>query len=190
MTRKIFTRRDPARPRLASYLSAGRPARKNAGIWLTSVSTIALALVALASPSAMAATGYSLYPGSTWNVRSCPATCGVLGTMSGSIPNLVCQTGGPAASVSGFGTSTVYDLVRMPSGALGYMSDLGVQQTPYAQFSPNLPRCTAAPGPATQQASSSGYGWILSCSAAVLNGEDWACWTAGLRTLFLPGSAS
>jgi hypothetical protein len=44
--------------------------------------------------------------------------------------------------------------------------------------------------PATQQASSSGYGWILSCSAAVLNGEDWACWTAGLRTLFLPGSAS
>ena len=65
MTRKIFTRRDPARPRLASYLSAGRPARKKAGIWLTSVSTITLALVALASPSAMAATGYTLFlPGS------------------------------------------------------------------------------------------------------------------------------
>jgi len=123
-------------------------------------------------------------------VRSCPATCGVIGTMSGSIPNLVCQTSGPAVSVYGFGTSTIYDMVSLPSGTLGYMSDLGVQQTPYGQFSPNLPRCTAAPSADTAVASGNGYSWILSCSYQVLNGKEWACWARGLLYLFLPDSAS
>jgi hypothetical protein len=163
---------------------------KKASILLGIVTILALALIAITGPSAMAATGYSTYSGSTWNVRSCPATCGGLGTISGSIPNLVCQTSGPAVSVSGFGTSTIYDLVRLSSGTLGYMSDLGVQQTPYGQFSPNLPRCTAAPSADTAVATSAGYSWILSCSYQVLNGKEWACWVAGLRTLFLPGSAS
>ncbi len=164
--------------------------RRKLGIALSAVAALTLALVMAVAPSAMAATGYSTYPGSNWNVRSCPATCSVLGTISGSIPDLVCQTSGPTVSVSGFGTSTIYDLVRMPSGALGYMSDLGIQQTPYGQFSPNLPRCTAGPGPATEAATKSGYGWIATCTVSWATGRVWACWAAGLRWLFVPGSAS
>ncbi len=164
--------------------------KKKLGIGLSAAAVLILALVTGVAPSAMAATGYSTYSGSTWNVRSCPATCSVLGTMSGSIPNLICQTGGPAVSASGFGTSTIFDLVSLPSGTLGYMSDLGIQQTPYGQFSPNLPRCTAAPSADTAVATSHGYSWILSCSYQVLNGKEWACWAAGLRMLFLPDSAS
>ena len=165
-------------------------AMKRVGVLLASVSVLALALAIITGPSAKAATGYSTYSGSTWNVRSCAATCSVIGAISGSIPNLVCQTNGPAASVSGYGTSTIYDLVSLPSGTLGYMSDLGVQQTPYGQFSPNLPRCTAAPSADTAVASGNGYSWILSCSSQVLNGREWACWVRGLLYLFLPDSAS
>lgn len=163
---------------------------KRVGVLLAAVSVLALALAIITGTSAKAATGYSTYSNSTWNVRSCPATCGVIGTISGAIPNLVCQTNGPAASVSGYGTSTIYDLVSLPSGTLGYMSDLGVQQTPYGQFSPSLPRCTAAPSADTAVASGNGYSWILSCSLQVLNGKEWACWARGLLYLFLPDSAS
>ena len=51
---------------------------KKASILLGAVAIFALALIAMTGPSAMAATGYSTYSGSTWNVRSCPATCGLL----------------------------------------------------------------------------------------------------------------
>jgi hypothetical protein len=156
--------------------------------------TVVVAFVAsllLAGGTANAAPGYSLYAGSSWNVRSCPATCDVVGgTISGAIPDLVCQTAGPAVTVSGFGTSTIYDLVRTPVGILGYISDLGVAQTLYAQFTPGLPRCTSSPGPATEAATGSGYGWIVSCSGQVLIGQKWACWKAALRYLFLPDPAS
>ncbi len=93
-------------------------------------------------------------------------------------------------TVSGFGTSTIYDMVRTPSGVLGYISDLGVLQTPYAQFSPNLPRCTAGPGPTTEAVTRAGYGWVAWCSFQVWTGKVWACWAAGLRQLFVPGTAS
>jgi hypothetical protein len=158
-------------------------------VWLSTAAVLAVALVAMASPAAMASRRYSISSG-TWNVRSCLATCGTVDTISGSIPNLVCQTSGPAVTVSGFGTSTVYDMIRTPAGVLGYISDLGVLQTPYAQFSPYLPRCTAGAGPATEATTSSGYGWIASCSFSVWTGREWSCWAAGLRYLFLPGTAS
>jgi hypothetical protein len=174
-----------ARPSIRS-----RRAMRRVGVLLTSVSVLALAVAIMTGPSAMAATGYSTYSGSNWNVRSCAATCSVIGAISGSIPNLVCQTSGPAVSVSGFGTSTIYDLVSLPSGTLGYMSDLGVQQTPYGHFSPNLPSCTAAPSADTAVASGNGYSWIRSCSGQVLSGREWACWVRGLVYLFLPDSAS
>jgi hypothetical protein len=190
MKSNLFIQNSSPRSRLARRVFEPLNLAKKLGIGLVATAVLALALVSAATPSAMAATGYSTYSGSTWNVRSCPATCGVMGTISGSIPNLVCQTSGPAASVSGFGTSTIYDLVRMPSGTLGYMSDLGVQQTPYGQFSPNLPRCTAGPGPATEAATNSGYGWIATCTVSWALGRVWACWAAGLRYLFVPGSAS
>ena len=190
MKAHLFTQSSSPWSRFTRRLTGPLSVRKRLGIGISTAAVLALAFVTTVTPSAMAATGYSTYPGSTWNVRSCPATCGVMGTISGSIPDLVCQTSGPAVSVSGFGTSTIYDLVRMPSGALGYMSDLGVQQTPYGQFSPNLPRCTAGPGPATEAATSSGYGWIATCTVSWAIGREWACWAAGLRYLFVPGSAS
>ena len=80
-------------------------------MWLSTAAVLAVALVAMASPAAMASRRYSISSG-TWNVRSCLATCGTVDTISGSIPNLVCQTSGPAVTVSGFGTSTVYDMIR------------------------------------------------------------------------------
>jgi hypothetical protein len=150
---------------------------------------LATVLVMMAAGTAHAAGGYSTYSGSTWNVRSCPSTCAVGTTISGPIPNLVCQTSGPAVTLPGFGTSTIYDLVKAPSGLLGYMSDLGVRQTPYGVFSPNLPRCDARPGPTTEAVTSAGYGWIPWCSYRVLSGKLWACWAAGLRYLFIPDSA-
>jgi hypothetical protein len=163
--------------------------RRKASTRVAVAALLAAVLVATLGSAANAATGYSTYSGSTWNVRSCPATCTVVATISGSIPNLVCQSSGPAVTVSGFGTSTIYDMVRTSSGVLGYMSDLGVAQTPYGVFSPNLPRCTAAPGPATQTATNSGYSWIITCSFQVWAGKTWACWQAGLKQLFIPDPA-
>ena len=141
--------------------------------------------------AANAASGYSLSSGSSWNVRSCPATCSTVGsTISGSIPDLVCQTSGPAVTVSGFGTSTIYDMVRTPAGILGYISDLGVAQTLYAQFTPGLPRCSAAsPSAGTEAAAAEDYSWIAICSGEVWAGEVWACFEDGLTELFLPGEA-
>ncbi len=169
-----------------------RPGKRWNRVWaLISVAALIGGIAAaVGSSKAMAAPGYSTYSGSTWNVRSCPSTCAAVATMSGSILDLICQTSGPAVSVAGFGTSAIYDLVRTTSGALGYMSDLGVQQTPYGVFSPNLPRCTSGPGPAAEAATNSGYGWIASCSIQYFFGKEWACLGAGLRYLFLPGSAS
>lgn len=159
------------------------------GILAMTLITLIATLVSANTLVADAAGGYSISSG-TWNVRSCPATCGALGTVTGSLPDLVCQTGGPAVTVQGFGTSTIYDLVRMPSGQLGYISDLGVLQTLYAQFTPGLPRCTAGAGPATEAASNWGYGWVAWCSAKVYMGKLWACWQRSIVQLFLPDPAS
>src|SRR6476660_2081211 len=72
----------------------GRP-----GVRIVAFLTMFVALLAMtattSTTTAQAATGYSISSG-TWNVRSCPATCEVVGgTISGSIPDLICQTSGP-----------------------------------------------------------------------------------------------
>lgn len=149
-----------------------------------------LTFLVLNTGTAAAVGGYSISSG-TWNVRSCPATCGVIGTISaGPIGNLVCQVPGPSVTVSGFGTSDVWDLVTLPSGRLGYVSDLAVLQTPYARFDPRLPRCDAQASPAPSTASSTGYSWIHSCVGLISKGRLWACWVLGTASLFIPDPAS
>jgi hypothetical protein len=152
---------------------------------------LAVALVVLAVSPAQAAPGYSTYPGSTWNVRNLPATGTVVGTISGSIPDLLCQEAGPAVSVPGFGTSTIYDLVRLPNGTLGYMSDLGVRQTRYAVFTPELPRCRAGQTPQSEVLAAGGYsyGWIVGCAAKVALGRVWSCYVDGAKSLFVSSPA-
>ena len=78
---------------------------KRGSVLLAAMAVLGALLVITGSSAANAATGYSISSG-TWNVRSCPATCGVVSTISGSIPDLVCQSSGPAVTVTGFGTST------------------------------------------------------------------------------------
>lgn len=166
------------------------PVPRRLTVLRATICALVIAIAAVNGGVANAVTGYSISSGA-WNVRSCPATCDVVGgTVSGSLPDLVCQTAGPSVTVSGFGTSTIYDLVRTPAGVLGYISDLGVLQTPYAQFSPNLPRCSAGAGPATEAATHWGYGWIVTCSGSVLFGRVWACWKQVVVQLFLPDAAS
>jgi hypothetical protein len=160
--------------------------------------SMAIALVAtvvalgVGSSRASAATGYSISSG-TWNVRGCPvpSSCGVDESIgSGPLSNLVCQVAGTTVSVPGFGTSAVWDLVRAPSGRLGYVSDLAVAETAYARFDTRMPRCDAPSQPAATSAASSSYAWMWSCTGKVIGGSRWACWTAGLKFLFTPLPAS
>jgi surface antigen len=61
--------------------------------------------------------------------------------------DIACQTGGENVTVAGFGTSPVWDKINVYNG---YISDLFVQETPYAQFDSRIPRCDQPnpnPGP-------------------------------------------
>ena len=158
--------------------------------------TVALALVAglstYRSGSAHAATGYSVSAG-MWNVRSCPqpSSCGAEELIgSGPLASVVCQMPGATSTVAGFGTSSVWDLVKTPAGRLGYISDLAVAQTLYAQFDPRLPRCDSPSSPGAGAAESSSYTWLFSCAGKVFSGKRWACWTAAGKYLFTPLPAS
>ena len=161
--------------------------------WSGVLTCIALILGVAGAPAALAATGYSISSG-TWNVRSCPATCAPVDTVTaGALPNLVCQVAGPPVSVSGFGTSNIYDLIKTSHGVLGYVSDLAVAQTLYGQFTPSLPRCDASGAwnsTVAPAASGTGYSWIVTCATKVYLGKVWACWAAGAKYLFTPGYAS
>ncbi|TSE15689.1 cutinase family protein [Arthrobacter sp. KBS0703] len=55
--------------------------------------------------------------------------------------DMECQTAGQTVTASGFGTSSVWDKLY---GYGGYISDLFVRETPYAQFDSRIPRCGAA----------------------------------------------
>jgi Cutinase len=57
--------------------------------------------------------------------------------------DIACQTGGESVTAAGFGTSPIWDKLNGYGG--GYISDLFVQETPYAQFDPRLPRCGTPP---------------------------------------------
>jgi hypothetical protein len=112
---------------------------------------VALALAitgsAVSAPAASAATGYTA-GGGPWNVRYCAATqCDIVGMMpNGAIPDLSCQTYGERVILGTFVTS-IWDKVRTPSGAVGYLTDAGVNETPGgATFDSRLPRCTGTHG--------------------------------------------
>jgi hypothetical protein len=70
------------------------------------------------------------------------------------------------------------------------MSDLGVLQTPYGVFDSRLPRCDAQASPAPTAARNDGYSWIASCVSKVIGRKLWACWTAGVKQLFISQPAS
>lgn len=81
----------------------------------------------------------------SWTVRS---TASVANNAVGSVSNgqtvsIRCQVVGQQVSVSGYGTSSIWDYIANR----GYMSDLGIRETRYAQRDPRLPDCNAQPAP-------------------------------------------
>jgi hypothetical protein len=64
---------------------------------------------------------------------------------AGTAIDIGCQTLGETVTASGFGTSAVWDHLNGYGG--GFISDLFVQETPYAQFDPRIPRCGTSPPP-------------------------------------------
>jgi hypothetical protein len=61
---------------------------------------------------------------------------------AGTAIDIACQKAGETVTVAGFGTSAVWDRLNGYGG--GYISDLFVQETLYAQFDPRLPNCDSA----------------------------------------------
>ncbi len=78
---------------------------------------------------------------------------------AGTAIDIACQTTGQTVSLPGWGTSPIWDKLNGYGG--GYISDLFVRETPYAQFDPRLPRC-GAPPPAPPSPS-----FVTSATAAV-----------------------
>lgn len=63
--------------------------------------------------------------------------------VAGTAIDIACQTSGETVSLSGWGTSPIWDKLNGYGG--GYISDLFVRETPYGQFDSALPRCGASP---------------------------------------------
>ena len=59
--------------------------------------------------------------------------------------DIACQSAGETVTVSGFGTSAVWDRLN---GYNGHISDLFVRETAYAQLDPRIHRCDV-PAPVT-----------------------------------------
>jgi hypothetical protein len=53
--------------------------------------------------------------------------------------SIVCQAGGENITVPGFGTSAIWD--KLDGYHDGYIPDLLVKETRYAQFDSRIPRC-------------------------------------------------
>ena len=66
---------------------------------------------------------------------------------TGTAIDISCQTSGESVTAAGFGTSAVWDKLNGYNN--GYISDLFVQETVYAQFDARIPRCTTTPVPVT-----------------------------------------
>ncbi len=146
-------------PTTSPEASTSRPGtRGKFGNRLARWATVAVTFSAVAtgvgmttvSPAA-AVGGYSIRSGS-WAVRSGPTTgSGQYGTARAqNVADLTCQywgaaDGAQAVSVSGFGTSAIWDRVniRLTDGrqVVGVMSDLGIYETRYGQQTPGIPRC-------------------------------------------------
>lgn len=65
---------------------------------------------------------------------------------TGTAIDIACQASGESVTASGFGTSAVWDKLNGYGG--GYISDLFVRETSYAQFDARIPRCEAPAPPA------------------------------------------
>ncbi len=65
--------------------------------------------------------------------------------VAGTAIDIACQTAGQTVSLPGWGTSPIWD--KLNGYGNGYISDLFVRETSYAQFDPRLPRCGAPPPP-------------------------------------------
>jgi surface antigen len=108
----------------------------------TLIASVCIALAGLVglSTSAEAVVGYHT-SASGVRVRAGASTATAqLNTISasGTAIDIACQTPGQTVSQSGFGTSPVWD--RLPAWG-GYISDLFVRETPYAQFDRRIPGC-------------------------------------------------
>jgi len=106
-----------------------------------------LSTTVLSAEPVAAASGYTA-GGGPWNVRYCATTqCDIVGQMpNGAIPDVACQVYGERVILGDFVTS-IWDKVRTPSGATGFLTDAGVAETPGgAEFDPRLPRCTGTHG--------------------------------------------
>ena len=86
-----------------------------------------------------------------WNLRSSIGGA-VIGSLSGGQSvYITCQSIGPSLTVTGFGTSTIYDHLSSPAD--GWISDLAMTSTPYAVRDPRLPDCGGAtPQPVASRA--------------------------------------
>jgi surface antigen len=73
----------------------------------------------------------------TWKLHPQANTIGDAGLVSNGPVSLHCQKVGQQVTVSGYGTSSIWDYVT----GRGYMSDLGIRETLYAQPDPRLPNC-------------------------------------------------
>jgi hypothetical protein len=112
---------------------------------LTAVGLGAVLAVGAGAGSAQAVTGYHT-SASGVRVRAGASTATAQISYvptAGTAIDIACQIPGQSVTASGFGTSTVWD--RLNGYGNGYISDLFVQETPYAQFDPRLPRCDAPP---------------------------------------------
>ncbi len=119
-----------------------RPRRK-AWLCIAAIATVG-ALPIGTAVSANAVSGYHTSANSV-RIRADASTqtsqIGLIGA-AGTPIDIGCQIGGETVTAAGFGTSSVWDAV---SG--GFISDLFVRETPYAQFDSRIPRCGSAPTP-------------------------------------------
>jgi len=147
---------------------------------------MAFALAALTAGTGLATTAELVAPEAahadmnftvqgSWTVRSGASTSNTaVGSVSnGQTVSLRCQVVGQQVTVSGFGTSSIWDYIANR----GYMSDLGIRETRYAQRDPRLPDCNAQPAPP----SSPGRTWGRT---EATNSADWGQCTWGAKEKF------
>jgi hypothetical protein len=107
---------------------------------LATISTAGCLMTGLVASDASAVTGYHTSASSV-RVRAGASTqTAQINQISaaGTTIDIGCQAVGETITASGFGTSAVWDYLN---GYGGYISDLFVQETPYAVFDPRIPRC-------------------------------------------------
>lgn len=118
-------------------ITTGRWPRRRRGLAATALA--AVAMVGMAT-DAHAVAGYHTSAASV-RVRSGPSTGTAqiaLIAASGTAIDIACQAPGQSVTAAGFGTSPVWDRLN---GWNGYISDLFVRETPYAQFDRRIPGC-------------------------------------------------